>query len=428
MRLLLLTQYFPPEMGAPQARLSELGEQLHNYGWEVECLTALPNYPTGRVFPGYARSRPKVERVGQIRTVRVPLIPANKGFVRRLLCYFSFVWSATRYGATFCDAPDLLFVESPPIFIGLAAMRLSRVWRCPYIFNVSDLWPESAVRMGVIKQGILSRLAERLELLCYRKAAGVTGQATEIIESVRRRSPVTKAEVITNGVDPSRFGSHRVDAAARAILGSQAGPVFIYAGLLGLAQGLDQILDLAKSLPESVPGRFVLVGDGPTKKHLARRISSEGIRRVKLLPALSRERIPAVLAAADGAIISLGMTLPGAVPSKLYEAMASELPILLIAEGEAAVRVRKAGCGLVVPPGNLAGARDIFVTLVSDPELRRRLALAGREAAETVYNRARIAARLDTFLRSCVAEHAISSAPGLRQTQLATVRSKSLSD
>src|ERR1041385_9205020 len=107
-------------MGAPQARLSELGEQLIDLGWDVECLTALPNYPTGRIFPGYA-GKPVVESVGRITTARVPLTPAKEGFIRRLGCYFSFIGSASRFGPKLCSRPDLLFVESPPLFIGIAA-------------------------------------------------------------------------------------------------------------------------------------------------------------------------------------------------------------------------------------------------------------------------------------------------------------------
>src|SRR5688572_33358442 len=124
MRLLILTQYFPPEMGAPQGRLSELGEQLIELGWQVECLTALPNYPTGQVLPGYDPQKAVVENVGRIRTARVPLSPAKSGFVRRLRCYFSFVMSAARLGPRLCQRPDLLFVESPPLVVGFAAKRL----------------------------------------------------------------------------------------------------------------------------------------------------------------------------------------------------------------------------------------------------------------------------------------------------------------
>ena len=402
MRLLLLSQYFPPEMGAPQARLSELAEQLIDLGWQVECLTALPNYPTGQVFPGYDARRPVVEEVGRIRTARVPLSPAKSGFVRRLRCYFSFVRSASRLGPKLVQKPDLLFVESPPLFIGFAAKRLSRSWNCPYVFNVSDLWPESAVRMGVIREGFLSRMVEKLELHFYRQAGGVTGQSSEIIDSVRRRAPQTKTAVITNGVEPARFGKQVLNQEAREWVGPQPGPVFIYAGLLGLAQGLDQILDLAKELPEAIPGRFVLVGEGPVRERLQNRITAEKISRVRLVPAQRRECIPALLAASDAAIISLGVSIPGAVPSKIYEAMASSLPILLIADGEAAKRVTDAQCGLAVSPGDAAALRDSFLRLASDASLRASMGGAGRQAAETLYNRSAIAAKLDKFLRTCL--------------------------
>lgn len=397
-RLCILTQYFPPEMGAPQARLSELGERLIDLGWEVEALTALPNYPTGRVFDGYDPRRAVVEQIGRIRTVRVPLYTAKTGFTKRLRSYLSFAASASRRGPRLCKRPDLLFVESPPLIIGYAARYLSWRWKCPYVFNVSDLWPESAIRMGIVKPGVATRMAERLERKLYRKAAGVTGQSAEIIDAVRRCVPSVRAEVITNGVDPARFGRERADDAARQLLGTGPGPIFIFAGLLGLAQGLDQILDLAAGLPDDVPGRFVLVGEGPDRERLVERIERERIHRVTIVPAQPRERIPAMLAAADAALITLGMSIPGAVPSKIYEAMASSLPILLVADGEPARRVTESGSGLAVAPGDKAGLRQAFIQLASANELRSRLGAAGRRAAETRYNRTEIAAKLDAFL------------------------------
>ncbi len=402
-RLCILTQYFPPEMGAPQARLSELGERLIDAGWQVEALTALPNYPTGKIFSGYDPKAAVVEQIGRIRTVRVPLFTAKTGFTKRLRSYFSFVSSAKRHGPKLCTRPDILFVESPPLFIGYAALALARRWKCRYVFNVSDLWPESAIRMGVVKPGIATWLAERLELKLYRKAAAVTGQSSEIIDSVRQRAQGTPTAVITNGVDPARFGKQFVDANARELLGTEPGPIFIFAGLLGHAQGLDQILDIAASMPADQPGRFVLVGEGPEREHLQERIQREGIHRVRIVPAQPRERVPALLAGADVALISLGMAIPGAVPSKIYEAMASSLPILLIAEGEPARRIQDAQCGLSVNPGDLTGARAAVVQLSSDASLRERLGASGRRAAETTYNRDEIGKKLDQFLRSLLA-------------------------
>ncbi len=399
MRLLILTQFFPPEMGAPQARLSELGERLIDRGWQVEALTALPNYPAGKVFDGYSTRRTCVEQVGRIRTVRVPLLASKSGFFKRLVSYLSFVASACWFGPGLCPRPDLLYVESPPLFIGLAARYLAWRWRCPYVFNVSDLWPESVLRMGLMKPGLASRILEWLEKSLYRHAAGCTGQSTEIVTGVRARAPHTPAAEITNGVAPARFGKQLADDAARELLGNEPGPIFTFAGLMGYAQGLDQWLDLAKSLPADAPGRMVLIGEGPVREHLQQRIERERIGRVRLAQAQPRDRVPALLAASDVAIISLGMTMPGAVPSKIYEAMASELPILLVADGEPVRRVQEAACGLCAAPHDLQAIQRAFVQLAGDASLRARLGAAGRAAAVERYDRDKIAARLDEFLR-----------------------------
>jgi len=398
-RLLILTPYFPPEMGAPQARLSELGERLLDLGWQVEVLTALPNYPTGRIFAGYPRWRPVVEAAGRLRAVRVPLYPANRGFLRRLASYLSFVAAACLWGPRRCRRPDLLLVESPPLFTAFAAFYLSRCWRRPYVANVSDLWPESAVRMGLLRRRALAtRLAQRLERRFYRRAAAVTGQSREIVAAVEAAAPGVASAVITNGVEPERFGPDRADDEARRLLGDEPGPIVLYAGLLGLAQGLEAVLDALDGLPDDVPGRLVLVGDGPLRETLERRLGRRG-GRARLLPAQPRQRIPALLAAADVALIPLGGRLPGAVPSKIYEAMAAARPILLVAGGEAAARVEEAGCGLIVPPGDPPALRRAWQRLAADPELRARLGRAGRRRAETVYSRRAIARRLDRVLR-----------------------------
>jgi glycosyltransferase involved in cell wall biosynthesis len=402
MRILFLTQYFPPEMGAPQVRLSELGERLIDRGWEVETLTALPNYPTGHILGDYSPWRPCVEMVGRIRAVRVPLYPAKTGFLKRIVSYFSFVLSACWFGPKRCQRPEIMLVESPPLFIGYAARYLAWRWKCPYVFNVSDLWPESAIRMGIMKPSVATRMAERLELSLYRHAAAVTGQSEEIITAIRKRCPETPNEVITNGVAPERFGREKTNGAVRALLGEEPGPIFIYAGLFGLAQGLDQLLDIAKGWPADVPGRFLMVGDGPAREKLLARIKNEGLHRVRVLPPQPRELIPALLAGSDVAFISLGMSIPGAVPSKIYEAMASRLPIVLLADGEPARRVERAGCGTVIRPGDIEGAREVCIRLATDPDLRRQLGENGRRAAETEYSRERIADRLNGFLTRVV--------------------------
>lgn len=401
-RLLIVTPYFPPEMGAPQVRLSELGARLIDLGWTVDALTAQPSYPTGRIFPGHPRWRTSRERVGRIETLRVPVYPSNRGFVRRIASYLSFTLSAAWFG-TGLRRPDVLLVESPPLFAGLTGWYLARRFRCPWVLNVSDLWPRSAIEMGVLSEsGLPARGATALENWLYRQAGAITGQSREIVDDIRERHPGATTRVITNGCEPARFGPEHADDEARRLLGDAPGPVFLYAGLLGLAQGLDEVLDWVKTLPDDVPGRLVLVGDGPLRARLASRIRDEEIHRVRLLPAQPRDRVPALLAAADVALVSLGRTLRGAVPSKIYEAMASSLPILLIAGGEAAERVGRAPSGLVVAPGDTEAAIRAWTALATDPALRSDLGDAGRREAESRYSRAVVAEILADLLESLV--------------------------
>jgi glycosyltransferase involved in cell wall biosynthesis len=401
-RILFVTQYFPPEIGAAQTRLFELCQELSGLGWDVEVLTALPNYPTGRIFQGYCSGKPVCEAIGQVPlVVRVPVRPAQKGFLNRLICYYSFVMSAIRWGRRLCKKPDVMFVESPPIFIGWAAVSLSKYWRVPYVFNVSDLWPESAKRMGVVRNGLLLDLAERLELSYYRRAALVTGTSDEIVASVRQRSS-THAEVITNGVDIDRFGTQHADTEARSLLETDGRITFVYAGVMGVAQGLDRILDVAARVRDLHQVQFALIGEGAERESLKRRVEVDGLHNVRVLGPQPKERIPALLAAADAVFNVLKFSIPGAVPSKIYEAMATGLPIIFGGEGEGGRRVLEANAGIVVPYGDVKGLEQAIRQLATKPILRQEFGRAGRRAAEKLYSRKEIAKRLHELLLAVV--------------------------
>jgi len=399
----MVTQYYLPEMGAPQTRLSEWGEELISLGWAVEVLTALPNYPTGSIFEGYNPKKPVKEQIGRIDVVRCPLHPASEGFLNRLYCYFSFVRSCKRYGPALCRKPDVMFVESPPLFIGYAVRALKKHWHVPFVFNVSDLWPESVVRMQIIKEGFLSKMAEHLERSIYREAVAVTGQSDEIVNSIQRKCPEIRTCLISNGVDPSRFGPEKATDESRAFLRRRSNQtVFLYAGLFGLAQGLDQILDVASRVREDQAIQFVLIGDGPVRAHLEDRVRGESLTNVRLLPPQNREKIPTLLASADVAMVTLGVHIPGAVPSKIYEAMASAIPILLVADGEPARRVEEAGAGIAVGYNDIEALENAVYRLHRDKDLRLKMGRAGRHAATTRYNRKDIAAKLDMLLRDVI--------------------------
>ena len=308
-RLCILTQYFPPEMGAPQARLSELGERLvdRRLGSRGAHRTAELS-DRQESSPATIRASRASSRSAAFARSRATLYGQNRLHEAASLLFLVRCLGLPPRAA---DVPAARFA------VGRVAAAVHRLRGpqplagagvVPFVFNVSDLWPESAIRMGIVKPGVATSLAERFERKLYRKAAGVTGQSAEIIdavqECVRRACARTSSPMASI---PSASAQHLADAEARALVGDEPGPIFIFAGLLGLAQGLDQILDLAAALPADLPGRFVLVGEGPGREHLMNAIERRTDSRASGSCRRSRANaFPRILAAAD-----VGLDQPG---------------------------------------------------------------------------------------------------------------------
>ncbi len=403
MKLTILTQYYPPELGAAQGRLSGLAAAFQRRGHSVTVLTAMPNYPTGKIHAGYGGLLRREIQEG-VRVIRTFIYPTQKAdFRHRLSSYFSFVIAAAVVGALFLDRPDYLIVESPPLFLGLTGAWLSWVKRCPMIFNVSDLWPESAVRLGVLRPGGLAhRLSSWLERFCYGRAEIASGQTPGIVDDIAARFPWCRTYHLSNGVNGDLFHPDRATPAARATLDPAPDAcIALYAGLHGLAQRLDRVLDAAAAL-EHTSLRFVLMGDGPTREELMRDARTRGVTNVRFLEARPVTEVPPLLASADIVLVPLATHLPGATPSKLYEAMASGRPVVLVAEaeGDPARIVREQEAGLVVKPGDTAALTRALCTLAGDPALRHRLGTNGRRAAERHFERREIANRFVDFLEA----------------------------
>ena len=388
MKVIIHTQYFAPEAGAPQARLLQLAKGLQQAGHEVRVLTAMPNYPTGRIYPGYGGIRRR-ERIQGIDVTRSFIYASRRfSFTSRLASYFSFVVSSLVVGLLSFGRADFVITESPPLFLGIAGYLLSRALRARWVFNVSDLWPESAVELGVVKRGSLGhRLAESLEGFCYRKAWLVSGQSSTIVETIKARCAPSRTYHLSNGVDPSVFCPAGVGDASPF---HRDRVTAIYAGLHGLAQGLDQVIEAAALLKDLDRLDFVLIGDGPSKPQLVALSRTKQVKNVSFRDPLPASSIPSVIAAADICIVPLVAHLTGAVPSKLYEAMACAKPIVLVAAGEAADIVRRTGTGIVVSPGDVEGLANAIRHLSTHAEERMMMGRLGRQAALTTFNRPRI--------------------------------------
>jgi glycosyltransferase involved in cell wall biosynthesis len=401
MHITLLSQYYPPEIGAPQARLSELAAHFVDRGHSVTVLTGMPNYPAGRIQGGYGGILRREHKDG-INLIRTFIFATQQArFAHRMTNYLSFVISSAIMGSLFLARTDYLLVESPPLFLGLSGMWLSRIKRARMIFNVSDLWPESAVQLGLLQRDSNAFKAGLvLEKLCYNQAWLITGQSHSILEDIHRRFPGKPTFHLSNGVDTRRFNPDRRTENARAILSGNRACVVLYAGLHGLAQGLEQVLDAAEVLRNDTGVQFVLIGDGPEKRELVNSAKGRNLNNVRFLDSRPAVEIPGLIAAADIVLVPLKKYIPGAVPSKLYEAMASSRPVVLIAQGEAAELVCRHEAGIVVKPGDIRDLIGAIRRLHIEPSLRRTLGQNGRHAAEQLFDRNTICKRFIDHLEA----------------------------
>ena len=400
LRVTFLTHYFPPEVGPAQTRLHELAKRLIAAGETVTVVTGFPNYPAGEIFPGYRGKRFMEDTVDGIRVLRTWVFATrSRGFVGRLLNYFSFpifsLLAVRKLGQT-----DVIYVQSPPLFTGLAALWFSRLKRAPFVFNVSDIWPQSAVELGMLRNRFAIRLAEWLEHHIYRRAKRITVPTPGILERlVARGVPREKIFLLTNGVDTAAYNVTSPDRELAHRLGLDGHKVFMYAGLHGLAQGLDVILEAAK-LTHDPDVLYVLVGDGADKAALVAKVEAEGISNVKFLPIQPTATLPAVLNLAYATVIPLRRLdlFKAALPSKLFDSMAAGRPIVAPLWGEAAALVEAAACGLVVEPEDARAVQQAVEKLAADPALAARLGEQGRKYVVEHFNRDDIAKRLIKLL------------------------------
>jgi glycosyltransferase involved in cell wall biosynthesis len=392
MHIVLHTQYYPPEIGAPQARLSELAQGLESRGFKVTVLTSMPSYPIGKIFPGYGGFL-RIENQKEIKIIRTYVYPTQSaGLQARLFNYFSFVFSSLLVGLLLIRNADYILTESPPLFLGMSGYLISRLKRAKWIFNVSDLWPESVAELGLVKRESLSyRLSSVLEKSLYKKAWVVSGQSKTILENILQRFPDIHTYHLPNGVDTSLFrpGDERKDDDKFCI---------VYAGLHGLAQGLEQILRAANKLTSEECITYTFIGDGPEKHGLIQLAKDLNLSQASFLEPLPKIRIPEILNNADVLIVPLKIQLTGAVPSKLYEVMSMGKPVILIGGSEAAQIVKKADCGIIVRPSDIDSLVEAILYLKSNPEERKRMGANGRKAAIQNHDRTYITNQFVEFL------------------------------
>jgi len=402
MRIIVLTQYYPPEIGAPQNRLSDLARRLVRMGHQVTVLTAMPNYPTGRIHEGYRRRVYMRETIDGVLVYRGWIYAStSRKVVPRLLNYFSFVLSSLIAGAFFLRRADFLLVESPPLFLGISGYFLAKLKRARLLLNVADLWPKAAVDMKVISNKSLINAAERFENLLYRKASLIIAQTQGIMSHIKERAPQKKVCLLTNGADPDQFGPNMTGPRTLKEFGLEGCFIIGYAGLHGPAQALEKVIDAAQHLRSFPNIVLAFFGEGPHKSDLQKRVREKGLKNVRFFPLQSRKRMPGLIASWDIGLVPLynSPLMRGALPSKMFEVMAAGVPVLLSAPpGEASAVIESAQAGVCVKSEGPQALAEAIIKLYGDEAWRKQLGRNARAYVKTHYNRQIIAEQFLQYL------------------------------
>lgn len=356
----------------------------------------MPNYPKYEVYEGYRGKAYCKEQLDGLTIYRSWIyVSKSKKVIPRLLNYFSFVFTSLWIGLINVKKHDVIICESPPLFLGITAMLLAFFKRSKLVFNVSDLWPESAEKLDIINNKFLLCLSYKLEALIYKKAKLVSGQTQGIITNINQRFPAVKTHLIRNGIDLKQFNTAGNGVEFRKKHGINPGAfVIAYAGIIGHAQGLEILIEAAKALKTHEHICFMLVGDGPVKPMLLEMAAKEKLANIHFIGSVSRKEMPDVIAACDCYVTPLRKNdlFLGAIPSKIFEPLYFGKPVLLGVDGEAReLFVEEGKCALFFEPENVKALVAQTLLLVNDKQLYQRLGQNGHEYVSAHFDRKKLA-------------------------------------
>jgi glycosyltransferase involved in cell wall biosynthesis len=396
LKILYISQYFPPEMGAPAARAAELSRYWVQEGHEVTVLTGFPNHPTGRVPAEYRSKFRRLvarENVGGVNIVRTWLLPfPNRKAYERMLNYSSFCVSAASTGL-FVSRPDVVIASSPQLLVGLSGWWLARCKRVPFVFEVRDLWPESLTAVGIgnpnsLLHRSLAKIAGLLYRGCDRLVVVTPAFKDYLVESWH--IPRDKISIVENGVETKLFSPRNTDQDLRRDLGAEGKFVASYIGTLGMAHGLETVLDAAGRLQHSAPEvMFLLLGEGADKERITSLAGSRGLTNIRFVDQQPREKIPAYIGASDACLVLLKRAdlFKTVIPTKMLEFMACARPVILGVDGQARKIIEEAQAGVFVEPENATALAQAVTDLARDAGLRESLGRNGRRYILQRYSR-----------------------------------------
>lgn len=385
--VLILTHFHPPEPCAAANRVASLTRALEENGFDVHVVTGVANFPNGAIARGDAVIFPRSTRQGSVRLTRVwTYASTNLTGRSRILNWLSVASSMTAYVATLRRRYEFVVVTMPPITLALPALVAMVRHRAQLVVDVRDVFPDVAVKMGYWRaNGLAAKAVGFISAAAYRAARlvlCVTESAKE--EIVARGSARVKTIVASNGFDPVRV-------APRSPYDRQPGEfVAAFVGNMGLATGLDVIIDAASALKGEPRIRFVLAGGGADSGRLAARVAGEELENVVMLGVVPRDAANALIADADASIVPLHPAISDSLPTKLFDALILGCPVVCCAEGEARRFVERSGGGIALPPNDGVRLADALRTLLADPASRCVYATSGRAFVLQNYDRSKV--------------------------------------
>lgn len=366
MRILFLSDNFPPEVNAPASRTFDHCREWVKAGAEVTVVTCAPNFPQGKVYPGYKNKLWQTEMMDGIRVIRVwtYMVP-NKGFIKRTLDYISF--SVTGFLAALFVKTDVIVATSPQFFTALAGRTLAWWKRKPWVMEVRDLWPESIKTVGAMNDSVFIRYFEWQEKRCYRSAKKIVVVTDSFKRTLTSRGiDPAKIEVVKNGVNKALFTPRPKDEALKAQLGLAGKTVIGYIGTHGMAHKLDFILQSAKKLEDNPNLHFLLIGGGAMKDSLLKLKDELGCTNVTMLDSVMKEEVARYISILDVCLINLKKSplFTTVIPSKIFENAGMGIPILMGVEGEAEDIISQYGAGLCFEPENFDDFKQKLTALL----------------------------------------------------------------
>jgi colanic acid biosynthesis glycosyl transferase WcaI len=396
-KILYVSQYFPPEMGAPAARAAELAQHWSQAGHDVSILTGFPNHPTGIVPVEWRKRLHRLvyrEQVGRVNVFRTWLWPLpNRKPHERIRNYVSFCLSAALRGLSI-PRPDVIIATSPQLLVALAGWWIALVKRVPFVFEVRDLWPESLTAVGAGDDtSLLHRLLAAVANFLYRRSDHIVVVTPAFKQHLMSHWHVRdeKISVVENGVETALFAPSppAVNTTLRAELGAEDKFVVSYIGTIGMAHRLETLLDAASLQREDKHIMFLVIGEGSEKARIKSIAQARGLTNVRFLDQHPRERIPELICASDACLVLLKKAdvFKTVIPTKMLEFMSCARPVILGVEGQSLQIMEDARAGLVIEPENSEALSEAITQLASSPELRRRLGQNGREYILRHYSR-----------------------------------------